>query len=307
MRPSVAMIVASVLCIYTFQAFAYGDPALASPYFPGGESPKICGQMCIRHGYSKKQIECEAHCAFDPPLDSAHDSLEKFVMDKIKTYEGNIPYMYLDVNGNVTVGVGNLLSTVADAQALPFYKNDGTAATDVDIKKAFNIVAGSSYGQMVVASDFESLTTIRMKQDDIDKLANNRLSEFKKELRSAYPNFDEYPAKVKAALFDMIFNLGSKKLAKFSKMNTAIGVQDWQDAAEESRRMPPVPEQRNDYVKGLLEAAAKEVLDAKSRLSRCLGGGSSPIFPLSDRRGYLPQRGASVNGNIDKLHVYHPE
>ena len=36
-------------------------------------------------------------------------------------FEGRVPYMYLDVLGLVTVGVGNLVDPVETAQALPFH------------------------------------------------------------------------------------------------------------------------------------------------------------------------------------------
>ena len=39
-------------------------------------------------------------------------------------FEGRVSYMYLDVKGLVTVGVGNLVDPVSVAQALPFrFKN----------------------------------------------------------------------------------------------------------------------------------------------------------------------------------------
>src|SRR5215472_6467072 len=39
-------------------------------------------------------------------------------------FEGRIPFMYLDIKGLVTVGVGNLVDPVEVAQALPFrFKN----------------------------------------------------------------------------------------------------------------------------------------------------------------------------------------
>jgi hypothetical protein len=90
-------------------------------------------------------------------------------------------------------------------------------------------------------------------------------------------------------------------------MNTSVGLQDWQDAADESHRKAPLPKERNGYVKDLLEAAAKEVLDAKGRLGRCSGGGSGPIFSLSTRPESLRQKRSSTSGDRGKLQVYRPE
>lgn len=46
----------------------------------------------------------------------------------LKGYEGNVPYMYLDTRGKVTVGVGFLLALADDAVKYTFYKNDAPAA-----------------------------------------------------------------------------------------------------------------------------------------------------------------------------------
>ena len=49
--------------------------------------------------------------------------------------------MYLDTRSNVTVGVGQLLATVAAAQELPFVQRDtAEAATPQDIEADFNAV-----------------------------------------------------------------------------------------------------------------------------------------------------------------------
>src|SRR5690242_21318627 len=39
-------------------------------------------------------------------------------------FEGSVPYMYLDIKGLVTVGVGNLIDPVELATALPFRFKD---------------------------------------------------------------------------------------------------------------------------------------------------------------------------------------
>jgi len=62
---------------------------------------------------------------------------------------------------------------------------------------------------------------------------------------------------VKLALFDMIFNLGMPNLKNtWPKFNAAIQAKDWQAAANNSNRKPPVSPERNQYVKDLLEKAS---------------------------------------------------
>lgn len=72
-----------------------------------------------------------------------------------------------------------------------------------------------------------------------------------------YPEFDVLPSSVRLALFDMIFNLGATKLrVRYPRMNRAIGEADWNKAAAESNRLPPISPARNAYVRRLFEEAA---------------------------------------------------
>src|SRR5437016_4468956 len=59
-----------------------------------------------------------------------HPSVQSQFRAFNEPFEGSIPYMYLDVKGLVTVGVGNLIDPVDLATALPFrFKNKpGVAA-----------------------------------------------------------------------------------------------------------------------------------------------------------------------------------
>ena len=173
----------------------------------------------------------------------------------IKVSEGNIPHMYLDSNGFVTVGVGNLLASVADAQALAFVnRKTQKPATNDEIKADFEAV--KKQPKNLIASHYKSFTALDLPQKDIDKLLDGRIDGFKKELKQKFPKFDSYPMTAQFALLDMAFNLGTNGLVtKFPSFKKAVEAEDWDKAAKESHRAAPVSATRNATVKKWLEDA----------------------------------------------------
>lgn len=103
-----------------------------------------------------------------------------------------------------------------------------------------------------------------MKDTDINIQRTAHINTFYKELVNMYKkskgyttDFDSFPDKVQIALLDMIFNLGATTLrTTFTKFNTAIKSEKWDDAAKQCNR-PDVSAARNSYVKGLFNDAHK--------------------------------------------------
>ncbi len=179
--------------------------------------------------------------------------------EKLTEYEGNAPHMYLDTNGNVTVGVGHLLSTVAAAQKLAFIVDKTKMkATPEEIKADFEAVSKLPKVHNNLAPFYKAYTKLVLTQPEIDALTESHIDNFHSELMRKYVHFSFYPKEVRLALFDMLFNLGMKKLREmYIRFNMAIYAKDWQKAADESHRKLPVSTARNRYVKDLLEKAAE--------------------------------------------------
>ncbi|WP_089728084.1 hypothetical protein [Candidatus Thiosymbion oneisti] len=176
---------------------------------------------------------------------------------EIKISEGSIPHMYLDTVGKVTVGVGNMLPNVAAAKKLAFVNRvSKKKATDQEIETDYNTVKKQPKG--LIASSYKKHTKLDLPTTDINRLLDNRISEFKKGLKLKFPKFDSYPETAQMAMLDMAFNLGvNGVVTKFPKMKKAIEKQDWNAAAEESNR-PQVSKARNDLVKKWFKEAAKK-------------------------------------------------
>lgn len=171
-------------------------------------------------------------------------------------YEDNIPHMYLDTEGLVTIGIGHVIRTVQDAYKLRFVGEDGKKASQEQIEADFDSIKKQPKGHY--ARNYKRFTKLHLGKEEILVLVNADISEFYRLLNVNYPGFSTFPSEAKYALFDMGFNLGANGLkVKFPKMNKAVYKKDWITAAKESHRKSPVAEERNNYVKDLFEAAAK--------------------------------------------------
>lgn len=181
----------------------------------------------------------------------------KALRKKLVEYEGCVEHMYLDVVGKVTVGIGHLLASVADARQLPFRESTGAPATADDVKKEYENIKRQPHGYSHPASFYKKYTKLRLDLADIDALADKHLNAFETELKRLYPGFELYPKDVRLALFDMIFNLGMSKLrTRYQNFNKAILAGDWAQAARESSRAQ-IQSSRNHYVMDLLDRAAR--------------------------------------------------
>jgi GH24 family phage-related lysozyme (muramidase) len=227
----------------------------------------------------KNRYECDHQCAFEAPVDVQAESLTEF-----EKYEGRVPYMYLDTRSNVTTGIGDMLPNSGSAAALPFFYHAGTTAEKPVIEDGYGTVAGNpqpaNCAQDMSAchgsSYYSSETDLILKDVDIDTIAEGQIAVFGEELKVIYPDFDSYPSNVQLALYDMIFNLGQTKLQKsFPSFDAAIAARDWQKAADESHRSG-ISEERNDYVKNLLEQAASDGQTDIARLQQCPAASTKP-------------------------------
>ena len=198
-------------------------------------------------------------------------------LSMLKTYEGNIPYMYLDSRGFVTVGVGFLLSSADDAPSYIFYLNPAPPvppipptpgaklpppvpvprgpqkATAVQIKAEWTNMKGQATNH--VESFYQKFTTMKMLPGDIDSVLTVKANSFEAKGRQTFANWDDFASAAQLALLDMIYNLGS--LTAFPSLTKFALAKDWANCAEQCHREGP-SEQRNEDTKNRFLAAAKE-------------------------------------------------
>ncbi len=196
----------------------------------------------------------------------------------ITGHEDNIPYMYLDTKGNVTVGKGFMIPDVDSAGRYPFYY--GTSSENLikqanphDIRDAYNKVKRKSYGQGVVAKSFNpfssgsDLSKIGLNNDFIQQEIIRRLDASQKSLERKFRSFDQRPYPAQKALMDMEYNIGNPKFQHtiidpstgqnkpgWPKLFDALTNEDYAQAARQSHRKD-VSEEQNKAIYDLFMEA----------------------------------------------------
>jgi hypothetical protein len=139
---------------------------------------------------------------------------------QIEVFEARVPYMYLDSAGNVTVGVGLMLSTLEAALALPFMLN-GQRAQQSDVAYSWNRLQGMRAGFRASAYNWDDAVTLL--DADIDAQLRTFVEHLDRSLPSVYMTYPSWPTPAKLAILDMAYNLGIPGLAHgYPHMNTEL-------------------------------------------------------------------------------------
>jgi hypothetical protein len=160
------------------------------------------------------------------------DGLADDYLEALKTHawlEGTKYHMYLDApltgSPNVTVGIGHLIPSAADAAALSFTEK-GIRADEKTIKSTYNEVK------------IRKPTTHKLvlSQDDVDSLAKEDIDKKINLLKKRFPNFDDFPRLAQKGLLDVQYNV--KKFSEFKNFIKAADEGNWSEAARHNRRYP---------------------------------------------------------------------
>lgn len=209
-------------------------------------------------------------------------------VDRLKgpTFEKTIPYMYVDTEGKVTVGVGHNLTAHGDCQELKFVVKRLTRKAvkggDQGIpigepktidRQAFNPEKQNDYDFLhkhkglghFAPHQLAAYTTLEMDLKDIAKLFEEDLQAHIAIARDAFgAAFDTYPVPCQAALIDIAFNCGSFKSFQTTfvpavKGEGAYANKTWKErmqiAAKHSRRGKVNASRNAEIAKWLLESA----------------------------------------------------
>jgi GH24 family phage-related lysozyme (muramidase) len=159
-------------------------------------------------------------------------------------FEGRVPYMYVDIKGLVTVGVGNLVDPVGLAQALPFrFKNKpgisapGSPATPDQIAGEWRTLKNDPSLTTKKYTACEPITQLELSDESIDTLISNRLTQNESFLKRQpwFQNFDTWPADAQLALLSMTWAMGPAGPGGFPLFRAACQNLDFNTAAAECR------------------------------------------------------------------------
>lgn len=143
-------------------------------------------------------------------------------------FEGYTPYLYTDVKGLVTTGIGNLVDPIGAALSLPWKRADGSLATQAEIIDAWNTVKKAWPG--VQSTACAKLTTIRLDKDGIAQLVDAKLKQNDAYLAKRWPTYAQAPADAQLAFNSWAWAVGPG--AKFPQLDAAVNAQDWKGASD---------------------------------------------------------------------------
>lgn len=151
--------------------------------------------------------------------------------DDLVAFEGCVTWLYCDVRGFVTIGIGNLVGLPKTSAALPLRHPDGRPAIPGEAETAWAHVT-DAYRKDRLAAYYKACSDLRITVDDAKSMVARRLeSEFIPGIKRICHDFDAWPLPARQAIVDMAYNLGVGGLAKFVRLIAACQGQDWASAA----------------------------------------------------------------------------
>jgi GH24 family phage-related lysozyme (muramidase) len=154
----------------------------------------------------------------------------------LREHEGVVSYMYLDVVGLVTIGVGFMLPSPDAAEALNLVCRDTRAPASAEQKRQ-DWESVHTQAKAKLAAAYKPFTKLDLPDSEIDSELAKRLNDFTKNLNNRFPEFTAFPATVQIGLLDMIYSLGPRGLYHgYPKLCAAAETLDWKTCAEQSSR-----------------------------------------------------------------------
>ena len=160
--------------------------------------------------------------------------------------EGNIPYMYLDTKGLVTVGIGNLIDPVSLALGLPFVfraKNrhrmsPGRQATKSDIQTEWNYIKSHPQRkifEMRGHTKVEPYASLELSTADRLALFRRTTLSYENTLRNYFKDYGDWPADAQLGLLAMAWGLGPYFPKTWPRFKAACQKQDFDGAVKACR------------------------------------------------------------------------
>ena len=156
-------------------------------------------------------------------------SVRQFFPVFSQRFEGRIPWMYLDIKGLVTVGIGNLIDPIALALELPFRSRVTRApASKDDIAAEWLAVKATTSLARKGASAAERIAKLELSAAAIDELVGRKLNEFYEIIKTKYfPEFDSYPADAQLAILSMAWAMGPYFPRTWPTFSRNVKDQNW--------------------------------------------------------------------------------
>ena len=181
-----------------------------------------------------KTITARAGFSVAPPavLDMTGFALRPAVLQNFfawsTMFEGYETFMYTDVKGLVTTGIGNLIDPIASALVLPWQRPDGSVASANEITGSWHAVKAAWPDVQSVACG--RLTTLRLPRAAVATLVAGKLRQNDAYLAARFSEYASWPADAQLALNSMAWAMGPG--FNFPALKAALVAGDFAAAAK---------------------------------------------------------------------------
>jgi GH24 family phage-related lysozyme (muramidase) len=164
-----------------------------------------------------------------------HQSVKEVFPDFSQRFEGYVQWMYLDIKGLVTVGVGNLIDPEPSALSLPFKDASGQPANKTQISAEWRKLKAMPELAKKGHLACKAITELRLTNADIDALVLQRLGANEVGLQKRFPNWQQWPADAQLGVLSMAWAMGSGFPVKWPKFSAACDAGNWLEASAQCR------------------------------------------------------------------------
>ena len=150
-------------------------------------------------------------------------------------FEGRVSWMYQDIKGLITIGLGCLIDPMYVAGHLPFVRlADKQPASATEICLEWNRIKKMKDLALKGHLAARKHCNLRLLEKDIDALARYRLLENERILNLAFPKLQEFPADAQLCINSMAWAMGAFFFRKWPRLMSSINNPNgpnWEQAA----------------------------------------------------------------------------
>ena len=151
--------------------------------------------------------------------------------------EGAVPWLYQDVKGLVSIGVGILCDPIQLALNLPMVHADGTPASRSDIAAEWlriKNLPSNDRGQTAAQLGHlyaKPYTRLRLTREGLEQTLFGKLNQMDQYLAKRFPEYNEWPADAQLGVLSLSWACGPA--FRFPKCESALRAKDFMTAAVE--------------------------------------------------------------------------
>lgn len=148
--------------------------------------------------------------------------------------EGHLSFMYLDTEGLVTIGRGNLIDPMSLAVGLAFVNADGTPAPVKTIRAQWQVVKARKDLSARGGQAFRTVSNITLPEKSIDELCTVRLADNEYRVKTQFPDWDTFPADAQWGLMSMAWARGPNGFhTAYPHFSAAVLAKNWLEAGRQ--------------------------------------------------------------------------